>query len=66
MTFDEWYEKQYPNVCDYETAKEIWQAATLAEREECAKLVENRAEPNTKFTALHRAAKAIHARSNAN
>ena len=66
MTFDEWAKSRplgEPNSHGYLMAKAAWQAATLAEREECAKLVENRAEPNTQFTALHRAAKAIRARS---
>lgn len=36
-----------------------------AEREACAKLVESRAEQRVEFGALHRAANAIRARSNA-
>ena len=66
MTFDEWAKSRplgEPNSHGYLMAKAAWQAATRAEREECAKLVENRAEPNTQFTALHRAAKAIRARN---
>ena len=69
MTFDEWVCKIYginfelDDPEGYSCAMAAWQAATRAEREECAKLVENRAEPGTLFTALHRAAKAIRARS---
>ena len=44
MTFDEWWKKEHFTPCDfrYGLVKAAWQAATLAEREECAKVAEKK------------------------
>ena len=38
MTFDEWYVDTEFNPMIYGALQAAWQAATLAEREECAKV----------------------------
>lgn len=38
MTFDEWYDSSWIGHCDEDEARVIWNAATKAEREACAKV----------------------------
>ena len=45
MSFDEWWDKnrsEFTHSIEKSAAKKVWQAATLAEREGCAKVVESR------------------------
>lgn len=44
MTFDEWWETSDNEYSDEKNlAKDVWQAATLAEREACAKVCDEKA-----------------------
>jgi hypothetical protein len=68
MNFEQWWKTQgveHPTQYETSAARKAFDAATLIEREACAKLVESRAEQRVEFGALHRAANAIRARSNA-
>jgi len=67
MTFDEWHKKQLggdPDNCPHEAwERKAWEAATKAEREECAKVAE---QGEWKLTKTGKSiAKAIRSRSNA-
>ena len=54
MTFDEWWEEYWgthtePSVCDdvlKDVARKVWDAATAAERERCARVAEGMERPN--------------------
>ena len=68
MTFDEWWELHgskwaLPN--ERLIAKQAWEAATLAEREECAKVCDSRylGDNNREDLEAKRCAAAIRARS---
>ena len=46
MTFDEWWKDhgiEFATPYEKNAAKKTWQAATLVEREECAKVCDNEA-----------------------
>ena len=68
MTFDEWFQSKQGEAYEsmYAFAKAAWKAATLAEREECAKLCESRymGDNNREDMEARRCATAIRARSN--
>ena len=67
MTFDEWAKSRplgEPNSHGYLTAKAAWQAATRAEREECAKVCDEYAkESSNPMNFAENCAAAIRARS---
>ena len=56
MTYQEWISKQYEDgrgPCWQPSTRDAWEAATLAERERCAKLcdeIEAKAMANDKFS----------------
>ena len=52
MTFDEWYVDTEFNPMIYGALQAAWQAATLAEREECAKVCDELNEKVTRLSAL--------------
>lgn len=67
MTFDEWWKEQptrFTAAGFKDDAREIWEAATMAEREACAQLCEN--DENGFSTEGKWCAAAIRARSNLN
>ena len=68
MTFDEWAKSRplgEPNSHGYLMAKAAWQAATRAEREECAKVCDSRylGDNNREDLEAKRCAAAIRARN---
>ena len=71
MTFDEWWNDYVAGwvneyLVEKSAAKRAWQAATLAEREDCAKVCELRymGDNNREDMEAKRCADAIRARSN--